>query len=109
MADTFFSKWHGLERSGINWHPAIDPAKCTGCGLCVVTCGEKRNVFGFDKGANKAVVLYPDHCMVGCLWNAIRFSDEHIVRELAKTITPEQLKKELDTKLAANPELRIDE
>lgn len=114
--DTFFSKWHGLERSNITWYPTIDPAKCTGCGLCVVTCGEKRNVFGFDTTANKAVVLYPDHCMVGCnncmvgcLWNAITFPDEHIVRELAKTIAPDQIQKELDAKLTANPELRIEE
>lgn len=58
--------WHGKSRSDINWHPIVDPKKCTGCGMCVVTCGEKRNVFGYDRRLRKAVVLNPDNCMVGC-------------------------------------------
>ena len=36
-----FSIWHGIERSEIDRHLTIDEKKCTGSGLCVVTCGEK--------------------------------------------------------------------
>ncbi|MGC8705350.1 MAG: 4Fe-4S dicluster domain-containing protein [Athalassotoga sp.] len=116
MAEDMFSKWHGLDRKKINWGPVIDPNKCTGCGLCVVTCGEKRNVFGYDPVNKKAVVLFQERCMVGCnncqvgcLWNAITFeTDEEYIRNLAKTIPPEQIQKELKAKLEANPDLVIE-
>jgi len=88
-----FAVWHGLNRSSINWHPIIDEDKCVGCGLCVVTCSEKRNVFGFDPNHKKAVVLYPDNCMVGCdncrvacLWNAISFPDVSQLKDVAKSL-----------------------
>jgi len=116
MADDFFAKWHGIDRNTINWGPVIDPNKCTGCGLCVITCGEKRNVFGFDLDKKKAVVLFMDHCMVGCnncqvgcLWNAISFPhDNQYVRGLAREIPDDQIKKELEAKLKANPDLVIE-
>lgn len=116
MADDFFAKWHGIDRSTIAWGPIIDPNRCTGCGLCVVTCGEQRNVFGFDPDKKKAVVLFQDHCMVGCnncqvgcLWDAISFpKDAQYVKELSRTIPEEQIKKELGAKLEANPDLVIE-
>ena len=113
MADDFFLKWHGIDRAKITWGPVINSDKCTGCGACVVTCGEKRNVFGYDPEKKKAVVLFQDHCMVGCnncqvgcLWNAISFPhDDQYVRELARSIPKEQLRKELAAKLETNPDL----
>ncbi|MBI2937589.1 MAG: 4Fe-4S binding protein [Thaumarchaeota archaeon] len=105
-------KWHGMDRSEINWHPVIDENKCTGCGLCVVTCGEKRNVFGYDKQRRKAVVMFPDNCMVGCincmvgcLWNAISFPDEQTIKNMARSLPKEALAKELAQKIEKNPEL----
>jgi len=108
-----FALWYGIDRSGINWHPIIDPIKCAGCGLCVVTCGEKRNVFGFNIEKHKAVVLYPDNCMVGCnncqvacLWNAISYpEDVEYVKSLARNLGKETLDKALMKKLSSNPSL----
>lgn len=110
-----FSKWHGLDRGRIEWHPTIDEKRCTGCGLCVVTCGEKRNVFGYDRERRKAVVLTPNNCMVGCvncmvgcLWNAISFPEPESVRALAKSLAPTALDRELEQKLSENPGLGVD-
>lgn len=110
-----FSNWHGINRKAINWHPTIDENKCVGCGLCVVTCSEKRNVFGYDEEKMKAVVLNPDNCMVGCnncqvacLWDAISFPDTSQVKSLAKSLVDEgQAKKELQARLLKNPSLSI--
>ena len=83
-----FSMWHGIERSEIDWHPTIDEKKCTVSGLCVVTCGEKRNVFGYGRAARRGAVMFPDNCMVGCincivgcLWNVISFPERTIFEE----------------------------
>jgi Fe-S-cluster-containing dehydrogenase component len=111
--NTMFSKWHGLDRKEITWGPQIDASKCTGCGLCVVTCGEKRNVFAYDREKKKAVVLFQENCMVGCnncavgcLWDAITFpQNEEYVRNLAKKIPQEALTNEIKAKLEANPGL----
>ncbi|MGC8617919.1 MAG: 4Fe-4S dicluster domain-containing protein [Thermoplasmata archaeon] len=110
-----FSIWHGVERGKINWYPIVDPDKCTGCGLCVVTCSEKRNVFGYDKQAHKAVVLYPDNCMVGCnncqvscLWDAISYpEDAEYIRNLAKGLNKETLERELSEKLSKTHSLLL--
>jgi NAD-dependent dihydropyrimidine dehydrogenase PreA subunit len=116
MADDFFSKWHGLDRTAIEWYPIVEASKCSGCGLCVVTCGEKRNVFGYNTEKKKAVVIFPDHCMVGCdncatgcLWGAITFpKDITYIRTLSSTLSKEQIEKELGKKLKENPELVIE-
>ncbi|KAA8921945.1 ferredoxin family protein [Thermoplasma sp.] len=107
-----FAVWHGISRSAIHWEPVIDENKCTGCGMCVVTCGEKRNVFGYDFDRHKAVVMYPENCMVGCnnctvscLWNAITHPDVSGIKEVVKSLTTEQLQKELKKKLSDNPSL----
>ncbi len=111
-----FSKWHGIDRKLINWGPKIDVNKCVGCGMCVVQCSERRNVFGYDEQRRKAVVLVPENCMVGCnncqiacLWDAITFPSISEVRELAKKLVASgRIKEELDVKLQQNPHLIIE-
>src|SRR3972149_5645210 len=57
--------WHGVPREEIDWHPLIDEELCNGCGVCVTGCG--RSVFRYDYRREKAVVVEPLHCMVGCV------------------------------------------
>ncbi|OYT64498.1 hypothetical protein B6U74_05405 [Candidatus Bathyarchaeota archaeon ex4484_205] len=44
--DPKFAYWKGIPREEITWHPTVDESKCTGCGMCVTSCG--RNVFDYD-------------------------------------------------------------
>ena len=37
-----YAQWNGIPREEIAWHPSIDSEKCTGCGMCVVSCVEER-------------------------------------------------------------------
>jgi NAD-dependent dihydropyrimidine dehydrogenase PreA subunit len=39
----------------------IDPAKCTGCGLCLYECGSL--VFDFDSARYQAVVAHNQFCV----------------------------------------------
>ncbi|MFP3261422.1 MAG: ferredoxin family protein [Nitrososphaeria archaeon] len=115
MPESSFSVWHGIQRKDINWHPTIDESKCVGCGLCVVTCSEKRNVFGFDPENKKAVVLYPDNCMVGCdncriacLWDAISFPEIGQLKQLADLLVEQgTIENELKRKLEADSSLIV--
>lgn len=112
LSASSFSKWHGVERSEIAWGPTIDNDRCVGCGLCVVTCSEKRNVFGFDEKRRKAVVLSSNNCMVGCnncevacLWNAISFPSVASVKDIAKRLVDEgQITRELKLRLNDGPQ-----
>jgi len=105
-----FAIWHGINRKEIQWYPTIDPKKCVGCGLCVVTCSEKRNVFGYDLKKRKAVVLYPYNCMVGCnncqvacQWNAISFPDFSQLKSIVKPLIDSgRIAEELKSKLNKN-------
>lgn len=54
--------WHGIPREEIPWQPTVDAETCIGCTLCFATCG--RSVY--DMQENKAVVVNPLNCMVGC-------------------------------------------
>jgi CDP-4-dehydro-6-deoxyglucose reductase len=66
MPDPKFTQpWHGVPRDDIDWRPILDDDLCNGCGVCVTGCG--RGVFGCDYEREKAVVVEPLHCMVGCV------------------------------------------
>jgi CDP-4-dehydro-6-deoxyglucose reductase len=90
MSDTKNNNlWHGIPRQEIIWHPTIVTERCTGCGLCVTSCG--RNVYAFDYKANKPVVVAPMMCMVGCttcakncLRDAIEFPSTGYIRQLIR-------------------------
>ncbi|BBE42432.1 Ferredoxin [Conexivisphaera calida] len=104
-----FDRWHGIARDCVDWHPTVDESRCVGCGLCVVTCSEKRNVFGFDLKNRNAVVISPNNCMVGCdncraacLWNAISFPDPSQLRELVDSLVSDgAIRDELEGRLAS--------
>lgn len=81
--------WKGVPREEIEWAPTIASDKCTGCGMCVTSCG--KNVFDFDKENKKAIVARPKDCMVGCtscsvwcVFDAITFPDPKYVKDLIK-------------------------
>ncbi len=57
-------KFHGVDRDKIDWHPMMNEEKCSGCGLCVTTCG--RGVYKFDYDSKKAKIVNPNSCMVAC-------------------------------------------
>ena len=84
-----YAKWKGIPREEIEWYPIIDKEKCTGCGMCITSCG--REVFDYDVENKKAVVARPYQCMVGCtscqvwcVFNAISFPDPKYVKNLIK-------------------------
>jgi CDP-4-dehydro-6-deoxyglucose reductase len=60
----FTKPWHGVPREAIGWNPTVDPDACIGCGTCVTGCS--RLVYRFDFEHQKAVVIDPLNCMVGC-------------------------------------------
>ncbi len=83
------SHWMGLEREKIDWHPQIDENKCDGCGLCVEGCD--REVMDLEPLQDKAVVVNPYNCKVGCttcgvycLQDAISFPPKEYVRHLIR-------------------------
>jgi NAD-dependent dihydropyrimidine dehydrogenase PreA subunit len=43
----------------------IDPVLCNGCGICVKSC--PADVIKMDKNDKKAVIRYPEDCVV-CCW-----------------------------------------
>jgi NAD-dependent dihydropyrimidine dehydrogenase PreA subunit len=89
--DEKFSKWHGIKREEIDWHPVIDESSCVGCGMCATTCG--RGVYKFDFDNKKSKVVNPNNCLVGCQTcanlcpaKAINFADDDKTREKAQEI-----------------------
>ncbi|WP_448382907.1 4Fe-4S dicluster domain-containing protein [Desulfosoma sp.] len=84
-----FAFWKGIPREEIEWNPHIDESKCTGCGMCVTSCG--RDVFSYDLESKKSVVAHPKQCLVGCMscqtwcvFEAIDFPDPIYVKNLIK-------------------------
>jgi NAD-dependent dihydropyrimidine dehydrogenase PreA subunit len=51
----------GIERTEINWHPAIDHDRCVKCGMCM-NCG--KQVYDWTEDGPK--VTRPMNCIVGC-------------------------------------------
>ncbi len=106
--DKKFSKWHGIDRDKIDWHPVIDESKCIGCGLCVITCG--RGAYKFDYEKNKPQVINPNNCLVGCQTcsnlcpsKSIKFAEKDKTREKAQEIVKEnkilpKIKNELESR-----------
>jgi len=52
----------GFPRGEIEWYPRIDYELCTNCGICVKSC--EHNVYA--KENDKAMVVQPYNCLVGC-------------------------------------------
>ncbi len=60
----------------------INTAACNGCGACVNSC--PMDVIRMDKKSQKAIIAYPDDCMVCCYC-------EHVCPTNAIHLTPEIL------------------
>jgi len=43
----------------------IDPVLCNGCGICVKSC--PADVIKMDEDSKKAVIQYPQDCVI-CCW-----------------------------------------
>ncbi|MCL5680935.1 MAG: ferredoxin family protein [Candidatus Thermoplasmatota archaeon] len=56
--------WHGLDRENFDWFPFINSELCTGCGMCLLTCG--NNVFSWNDDRKKPLVVNPKNCVIGC-------------------------------------------
>ncbi len=89
LSDNKTAAWHGIPRTEIHWNPTVIPDRCTGCGLCVTSCGQ--GVYAFNYEENKPVVVVPDMCMVGCTTcaticpeEAIEFPSRGYIRQLIK-------------------------
>ncbi len=105
-------KWHGMDRSEVAWYPSVDPGRCTGCGICVLTCG--NGVFQWEASRHRPVVSHPKSCVVGCTTcakvcppDALTFpaDPKMFVRGLLihkKLLTA--IRKELDDRLAKFPD-----
>jgi NAD-dependent dihydropyrimidine dehydrogenase PreA subunit len=99
-----YSRWHGVPREKINWHPVIDYEKCVGCGMCAAGCG--RNVYDWDFERNRPVVARPNNCLVGCitcsntcLRDAISFpSKEYVRKVIIENNVLVNVKKEIESK-----------
>jgi NAD-dependent dihydropyrimidine dehydrogenase PreA subunit len=53
-----------VPRDQIEWFPAVDTEKCTGCMICHDFC--PKNVFSEDKNNKTVVVFNPYSCVVLC-------------------------------------------
>ncbi len=107
--------WHGLDRKIFEWFPRINKDACTGCGMCLMTCG--NNVFSWDENESIPNVLNPGNCVIGCTScgklcpeNAITFPDDPkkyvsaIIKNYKLFVN---IKKELNDRLAKFPDHEV--
>ena len=59
----------------------IDLGLCNGCGICVKSC--PMDIFRLEKGSKKAVIQYPEDCML-CGWCIIDCPQDAISVTLEK-------------------------
>ncbi|MBW2063513.1 MAG: ferredoxin family protein [Deltaproteobacteria bacterium] len=63
----------------------IDEARCTGCGKCVLSC--PMDVLRLDKEGKKAVIRYPEDCML-CGWCTIECPEDAVILTPQKSSRP---------------------
>lgn len=56
--------WQGKAREQVPWYPSIYPERCNGCGDCLAFCAYA--VYDRDEASQKAIVVDPFNCLVGC-------------------------------------------
>jgi NAD-dependent dihydropyrimidine dehydrogenase PreA subunit len=56
--------WQGRPREQVPWYPTVYPERCDGCGECLRFC--PNGVFELDGESDRAIVVDPFHCVVGC-------------------------------------------
>lgn len=106
--------WHGADKNKYQWYPKIDYSKCTGCGLCLLSCG--NDVFRWtDK--NLPVVANPGNCVMGCTTcakvcpeNTIAFPEDprlFIRNVIIKEKVFFTVKRELKDRLEKYPDHRV--
>lgn len=54
----------------------IDLMLCNGCGICVNSC--PTDVIRMDKDSHKAVIRYPEDCVV-CCWCFVECPEDTVV------------------------------
>jgi NAD-dependent dihydropyrimidine dehydrogenase PreA subunit len=62
----------------------IDPDLCNGCGICINSC--QIDVIRMDKKNKKAVIKYPEECMVCCVCE--QDCPQHAITVSLKTNVP---------------------
>jgi NAD-dependent dihydropyrimidine dehydrogenase PreA subunit len=63
----------------------IDPLRCNGCGICVKSC--PADVIHLEKALKKAVVRYPEDCVV-CCWCIADCPQDAVILSVAVMRTP---------------------
>ncbi|MCL4333433.1 MAG: ferredoxin family protein [Candidatus Thermoplasmatota archaeon] len=109
--------WHGVKRDELTWYPKISSNSCSGCSICVLTCG--NSVFKWNVGAHRPVVANPQNCVLGCTTcgklcpeNAISFPCDPKTFIRAATIKYKvfpAVKQELEGRLSKFPDHDVNE
>jgi NAD-dependent dihydropyrimidine dehydrogenase PreA subunit len=56
--------WQGKPREQVPWYPSIDRERCDGCRGCLAFC--EYGVYAWEEVSQKAIVVDPFNCVVGC-------------------------------------------
>ncbi|MEM0161276.1 MAG: 4Fe-4S binding protein [Thermoplasmata archaeon] len=107
--------WHTIDRAQFSWAPSINSETCTGCGLCLLSCG--NGVFGWNEKDSMPIVQNPGSCVLGCTTcgklcpeNSITFPEDpkkFIMSLITKYKIYPTVKKELEERLAKFPDHEI--